>query len=917
MNRICALLFTVLCLVPAWLEADGDTAAWSQRYASLAPATFSETIVTADNANNLFVAASLGAEIQLLKYSSSGALLWTNRHDSAGLDRPVAITTDSGGNVILLGQGSEEIVTIKYSGSGALVWTNCYATEQPDEWPTSLAVDSSGNVFAGARINNEPQVIKYSFVGVPLWTNRFSLFNSLRTEIALDADGNMIIGGSASVNQHDSYALLKCSGAGIPIWTNFYHSTATSDDELSEIAVDHNRNIFVTGTSSSGGFSHDCITLKYSADGMPLWTNWYDGPDGLSEFPIGIVVDMDGNAHVGAKSGSNSTFYDYAVVKYSGLGLPLWTNRFASPGYTEDTPSSLAADPNGRVCLTGTTPNGYATVTYSSSGTLLWTKILPGPTLSHPDVIADGAGGFVVTGSSGSLFTQKYFSTSGAIAWTNLHAGWLHVSEIANAVTVSSEGTVFVTGSSNGDFLTIAYSATGTPLWTNIFTGPGRNFDGAISAASDMNGNVVVTGSSSRTTDSSSVDYATVKYSGTGVPVWTNRYNGQIDNVDQPVAVAIDGVGNVFVTGHSHGGVALADYATINYSAAGVPLWTNRYSGPANRADQPAGLVVDGSGNVIVTGYSTGVSSSADYATLKYSNSGVPQWTNRYNGPGNSVDQASAVATDSSGNVFVTGFSHSSSASSSADYATIKYSAGGVPLWTNRYNSAANKVDQAVALAVDRDGSVVVTGSSYFPGLASLADFATIKYSANGIPLWTNLYNGPANRADSAAGIAVDPAGNVFVTGSSVTISTNLDFATILYSSAGIPLSTNRYNGPANGPDIPSGKSSIALTPDGGVVITGGSDGADSTATIYDYFTVKYTVATPITIRAVRMAGGTFSASFTSSSGNSFIVLTTTNLNTPPQEWTVSGSAIEESPGVYRFTEPAVSLQRFYRIQSP
>jgi hypothetical protein len=59
---------------------------------------------------------------------------------------------------------------------------------------------------------------------------------------------------------------------------------------------------------------------------------------------------------------------------------------------------------------------------------------------------------------------------------------------------------------------------------------------------------------------------------------------------------------------------------------------------------------VDGSGNVFVTG-----SSAGDYATIKYSGAGVPLWSNRHNGSGNNHDYASAVAVDGSGNVFVTG----------------------------------------------------------------------------------------------------------------------------------------------------------------------------------------------------------------------------------------------------------------------
>ena len=77
-------------------------------------------------------------------------------------------------------------------------------------------------------------------------------------------------------------------------------------------------------------------------------------------------------------------------------------------------------------------------------------------------------------------------------------------------------------------------------------------------------------------------EYATVKYSGTGVPLWTNLYGDSGD--DQASALAVDGSGNVFVTGASGSGGSY-DYATIKYSGAGVPLWTNRYNGPANGND--------------------------------------------------------------------------------------------------------------------------------------------------------------------------------------------------------------------------------------------------------------------------------------------------------------------------------------------
>ncbi len=60
-------------------------------------------------------------------------------------------------------------------------------------------------------------------------------------------------------------------------------------------------------------------------------------------------------------------------------------------------------------------------------------------------------------------------------------------------------------------------------------------------------------------------------------------------------------------------------------------------------------------------------------------------------------------------------------------------------------------------------------------------DYVTIKYSSAGVPLWTNRYNGPGNANDSAYALAVDRSGNVIVTGYSYNSDGNSDLATIKY----------------------------------------------------------------------------------------------------------------------------------------
>jgi uncharacterized delta-60 repeat protein len=366
--------------------------------------------------------------------------------------------------------------------------------------------------------------------------------------------------------------------------------------------------------------------------------------------------------------------------------------------------------------------------------------------------------------------------------------------------------------------------------WVARYNGPGNTYDGARALAIDNAGNVYVTGDSWGS--GTSGDYATIKYDPNGNQLWLVRYNGEANMADTAWALKVDNSGNVYVTGQSPGNGTSDDYVTIKYDSAGNQLWLARYNGDANGGDSAIAIVVDNSGSVYVTGESAGSGSASDYVTIKYSPDGNQLWLARYNGPGNNTDGASALAVDNSGNVYVTGQSYSGSGITSTDYATIKYSPDGNQLWVARYNGPANDYDSAVALAVDNAGNVYVTGESW--GSGTYDDYATVKYSSDGNQLWVARYNGPRNFYDDATALAVDSAGNAYVTGTSECNGTIYDYATIKYSPDGNQLWLAYYNGPANSSDKAY---ALAVDNSGNVYVTGLSIGVSAG---YDYATVKY-----------------------------------------------------------------------------
>ena len=358
----------------------------------------------------------------------------------------------------------------------------------------------------------------------------------------------------------------------------------------------------------------------------------------------------------------------------------------------------------------------------------------------------------------------------------------------------------------------------------------------ATAIALDAAENVYITGSSKG-------DFCTIKYDLYGNQLWVGSYDGMGRGLygegDIATAIAVDAAGNVYVAGGSYReGSYYEDLTTIKYDSNGKQLWVTKYNGAADRSDYATAIAVDAAGSVYATGSSFGVGSGTDYATFKYDSNGNLLWGVGYNGTRNSSDGAEAIALDATGNVYVTGYSTEDE--TGVDYTTIKYDANGNPLWVAMYNGAfisddyANSYDFAKAIALDAAGNVYVTGHSK-RGEGIETDFATVKYDNNGNELWVARYNGPGNGTDVAVEIALDAARNVYVAGRSDGAGTDSDYATIKYDTNGNQLWVARYSGTGNAYDA---LSAMAVDAEGNVYVTGYSESNNSLYS--DYTTVKY-----------------------------------------------------------------------------
>lgn len=305
-----------------------------------------------------------------------------------------------------------------------------------------------------------------------------------------------------------------------------------------------------------------------------------------------------------------------------------------------------------------------------------------------------------------------------------------------------------------------------TLAWSSYFDNTPQFADYSAMIGRDAQGSIYVGGTSYMDEATGNTDIVLFKTDGNGNRVWTRTFDGAGNYRDGLRDMAVDPAGNIYLAGFSYsaGEPALRsyDYVVLKYNTGGDLIWTRYYGGNAGYDDFPQSLKIDASGNAYVAGYSWGVGTYANYATIKYDSSGNQIWAKRFAGGNGEI--LNEVEVDRNGNVYVTGYSNSSPAGGSEDIVTIKYNAAGDQMWLNRYASPAGDSDEGYELEINAADDVYVLGETY--------DFSTSKTiihkigGASGTTVWTrelNATSGPFGEYPVA--MKLDADGNLIVTG--------------------------------------------------------------------------------------------------------------------------------------------------------
>lgn len=291
------------------------------------------------------------------------------------------------------------------------------------------------------------------------------------------------------------------------------------------------------------------------------------------------------------------------------------------------------------------------------------------------------------------------------------------------------------------------------------------------------------------------------------VHVWGTYAGSSL--VDVVYGVDCDSTGNVIITGFTNSNTGIAtsgahqtnlagnnDAFVRRYNVNGVLLWSTYYGG--SQLDRGQSCVMDRSGNIYVTGQTrstSGIATAGAHQTtlqgsgtydaylVKFNSSGTRQWGTYYGG--SSDEYPMRLSSDTSGNVFMCGYTNSSSgialgghqntlgAGGNFDAFLAKFNPSGGLQWGTYYGSTGSEFSYGCATAPNGDvylagsansSGVIATGGAFqttFGGGAS--DGFLVRFDSNGVRIWGTFYGSTGN--DQGNSCAVDDLGYVYLIG--------------------------------------------------------------------------------------------------------------------------------------------------------
>jgi hypothetical protein len=382
------------------------------------------------------------------------------------------------------------------------------------------------------------------------------------------------------------------------------------------------------------------------------------------------------------------------------------------------------------------------------------------------DVVVDVHGRPIVL----ALLAERAFGVlayekDGTLAWARSYRDPADDTDLATKVATDAAGNVYAAGSWQrrdvplGGFLVVSFDSSGALRWSVRSDAGGGLSDLAVRA-----GRVVVTG---RGTDGTHSVARTIAYDVNGNILWRASELGSFGLGATGRIVALDAGGRAYVAGEATNG-GQEHLTVFAYDARGVRTWATRDDDDPEHVPQTTAqalaLDVGGAPHVAFARafrITRDAEPTVELAVRKYDVTGGAAWTAIIDEAARNI--ATAVAVDSYGRVTTTGFAGNTRPDS---YLTAQLDPTGRLRWKERCRWDAPGEHEARGLALDGAGNAYVTGTAY--GADGVPRFGSIGYDPNGRVLFREVDNA-SNDAHVAVALAVDRSGVRYVVGSVLT----------------------------------------------------------------------------------------------------------------------------------------------------
>lgn len=378
-------------------------------------------------------------------------------------------------------------------------------------------------------------------------------FNSITTE-----NNDLITVGNTFVpGQGANVLVTRFNKLGDKLWEKDFNSNGSANDYGIALAEDDLGNVYVIGTTDNNSITdYDVVILKYSSNGVLVWSKQWDSGEHLKDIGTGIVTDGNENIFVSISSETAQTRMDYLTMKLDGNGNVLWKNRYDN-NFLDDTPIGIDVLQGGNVVVMGASASAidswdYTTIVLSNSGVHLneeRVNISNGGFDRPLAFTKDSEGNIYITGKTSTNglnydMTTIKIDTDYSLAWVETidYAG---SDDQANAIVVDEEDNLYVGGyvtKNNGAkaMAIIKYDSNGNELWRQIQSANIPNLDVSVKSL-EKNENGTLFYAIEETLENGELKGALAQIKEDGETVWKRTINYLGSNVPTTIRKATDG----------------------------------------------------------------------------------------------------------------------------------------------------------------------------------------------------------------------------------------------------------------------------------------------------------------------------------------------------------------------------------------